>query len=65
MRAPPVAKEKRPMVLVIDDDPVQCMLVREALEHAGFNSDEANGGVQGLEKAGFKDWRRLNPCNPI
>jgi PleD family two-component response regulator len=38
------------MVLVIDDDPVQCALVRKALEQAGFNSDEANGGVQGLEK---------------
>ena len=50
MCAAPVANEKGSMVLVIDDDPVQCMLVREALEHAGFNSDEANGGVQGLEK---------------
>ena len=50
MCAAPVAIEIRPMVLIIDDDPFQCTLVRKALEQAGFNSDEAYDGVQGLEK---------------
>ncbi len=50
MCAAPVVCANRPLVLVIDDDPVQCALVREALEHAGIKCDEANGGVQGLEK---------------
>ncbi len=50
MCAAPVVCANRPLVLVIDDDPVQCALVREALEHVGFKCDEANGGIQGLEK---------------
>jgi len=36
-------------VLVIDDDPMACMLMREALQESCINVLEANDGAEGLE----------------
>ncbi len=39
-----------PLVLVVDDDPTQRLLVREALEAAGFDTDEAENGADGIAR---------------
>ncbi|TKB77197.1 MAG: response regulator [Nitrospira sp.] len=39
----------RPMVLLIDDDPVARLLAREALEQSGWSVEEAENGRHGLE----------------
>ena len=35
------------LILVVDDDPVACLLLRETLERAGFAVIEALDGVEG------------------
>jgi DNA-binding response OmpR family regulator len=39
------------MVLVVDDDPTQRLLARDALEHEGFTVEEAEDGPEGIAKA--------------
>ncbi len=39
-----------PLILVVDDDPTQRLLVREALEAAGFDTDEAENGTEGIAR---------------
>jgi signal transduction histidine kinase len=41
--------KEAPVILVIDDDPVQRHLCRQALEGAGFAVEEAGSGVAGIE----------------
>jgi signal transduction histidine kinase len=38
------------LILVVDDDPVACLLVRETLERAGFAVIEASDGVEGCRR---------------
>ena len=45
---PAQAPQPAPLVLVIDDDGMMRMLVREALESGGFRVEEAEDGEQGL-----------------
>lgn len=40
-----------PTILVVDDEPVICSLVRRALEDANFNVLEASDGILGLKLA--------------
>jgi signal transduction histidine kinase len=39
-----------PLILVVDDDPLQTVLICEALTNAGFRSAHAENGVGGLRK---------------
>lgn len=41
--------ERRPTVLIIDDDPIARMLAREALEQYGWSVQEAENGRLGIE----------------
>jgi signal transduction histidine kinase len=41
--------ERRPLVLIIDDDTVARLLAREALEQSGWSVEEAENGRLGLE----------------
>ena len=43
-------------VLVVDDDPLLCKLIRKSLEPLGISVDEAHSGPEGLEMA-----RKLRP----
>ena len=45
-------KRETPLILVVDDDPTQRILVQEALEAAGFETDEAENGTEGIAKTG-------------
>ena len=47
-----IPNNDRPLVLVIDDDPVMQFLVSEALDAAGFDYREATSGQAGLELFG-------------
>jgi signal transduction histidine kinase len=49
MDAQPSLREQ-PLILVVDDDPTQRILVQEALEAAGFDTDEAENGKDGIAK---------------
>jgi CheY-like chemotaxis protein len=40
----------RGSVLIVDDDPIVCALVRATLESDGFGVIEANDGVEGWER---------------
>ncbi|MCH8008494.1 MAG: DNA-binding response regulator, partial [Chloroflexi bacterium] len=40
-----------PTILVVDDEPTICRLVRSALEDAGFHVLEAGDGILGLKLA--------------
>jgi DNA-binding response OmpR family regulator len=42
------AEEERPLVLVVDDDPTTRILVRGALEPAGYAVEEAEGGAEAV-----------------
>jgi DNA-binding response OmpR family regulator len=42
--------DRSPLILIVDDDPMQRILVRAVLEGAGFQCDEAKDGNIGLEK---------------
>jgi signal transduction histidine kinase len=42
-------EERRPMVLIIDDDTIARLLAREALEQSGWSVEEAENGRLGLE----------------
>jgi signal transduction histidine kinase len=41
--------ERRPTVLIVDDDTIARMLAREALEQSGWSVDEAENGRLGIE----------------
>ena len=41
--------ERRPTVLIIDDDTIARMLAREALEQSGWSVEEAENGRLGIE----------------
>ena len=41
--------ERRPTVLIIDDDPIARLLAREALEQSGWSVEEAENGRLGVE----------------
>lgn len=41
--------ERRPVVLIVDDDPVARLLAREALEQLGWSVEEAENGRLGIE----------------
>jgi signal transduction histidine kinase len=43
-------KREKPLVLVVDDDLAQRILVQEALEAAGFDTDEAEDGTGGIAR---------------
>ncbi|MFQ5773133.1 MAG: ATP-binding protein [Kiloniellaceae bacterium] len=38
------------MILIVDDDPVQRILLREAVERVGLRAEEAEGGTEGIAK---------------
>lgn len=42
------ARRAKPLILVVDDDPVERLLHRQALEHAGFEVTEATNGRMAL-----------------
>jgi signal transduction histidine kinase len=44
-----MTNERRPTVLIIDDDTVSRLLAREALEQSGWSVEEADNGRLGLE----------------
>jgi DNA-binding response OmpR family regulator len=45
------APNRRPLILVVDDDMMIRLLMRESLEQSGFEVTEAEDGVQGLHRA--------------
>ena len=45
----PLHEALRSVVLIADDDPAIRLLVREALEPAGFQVEEAEDGAQALD----------------
>lgn len=47
---PDLASDKA-LVLVVDDDDIERVLIREALEDAGFDVEEAENGVEAVEAA--------------
>src|SRR5438034_658284 len=38
------------LILIVDDDPVECFLMRETLESAGFAVIEASDGIEGCQR---------------
>jgi DNA-binding response OmpR family regulator len=46
-------------ILIIDDDPKLCRLVRDYLEPMGYEVESAHTGPQGLEKACNQDYRAV------
>ena len=42
------ARRSKPLVLIVDDIPMMRLLMREALEQAGFNVEEAGNGATAL-----------------
>ncbi len=47
----PQTPETRPLILIVDDDLAQRIILRETLEEAGFDIEEAKSGTEGIEKA--------------
>jgi two-component system, cell cycle response regulator DivK len=50
--APEVAKTRRPLVLIVDDNGKNLKLVRDVLRAAGFGTIEAVSGAEGIALAG-------------
>ena len=44
-----MTEERRPTVLIVDDDTVARLLAREALEQSGWRVEEADNGRLGVE----------------
>jgi diguanylate cyclase (GGDEF)-like protein len=51
MTGTPDPASDKALVLVVDDDDIERVLIREALENAGFHVEEAAHGAEGVEAA--------------
>ena len=56
MSADHSSDDRKPAILIVDDEPVQRTLVSQAVERAGMTAIEAENGAEGLRKA-----RELRP----
>ena len=49
----PDSQRHHPLALIVDDDTMMRLVLREALEVSGLDVEEAENGTEGLLTAGF------------